>query len=683
MHIFVFLYHIYIFLAEIKTSPTRKKARTDATEDVSCDSSEHGITTENFHCCGFEKKFSSGSEHTELNKRKKETEKLLFEGEGSETSTNIIDHDILRNRLISLSDNSMTSDKPEPKNPLSHCKEESLLTMGYPEQSSKDHSTPPHTKLPSFQTVCPQKFYNQQPIKPYLDELIPQEVVLQLHEIPNKIPPGLENLANDSTKDECFYEKFSYTNTTDPYPSYVNRENQNSEIPTNLRLQQENTVANNQKISAVELLNQNKTKKHKIKYKSKSIKSITKLYSDITRWKCTSDDLEESVLVLQQGHGAEFEEQAVLPNFKSHEPVILSYLKNKNSNFYSNAFIKENDFEVFSKNCKIIVKFEKDSYLNSSTSEIMQNIPDYDLSKYSKELQSIQIHIFVPELNYILELFRNNNIESILRGHVLLVHYQYEIIRLLKNLIFEKNEEIYKRPTNEFERKILFSKNKTKTNLMHQRIFFLRILISDLFSSFRFDTKKIEIYRILNLIHHCSVFYGATQSYFKKTCFNLQVRFIFRFIFDSGISLDNYENDFMEVIKAEDQNQNIFLQLQNRFLVLFNDYFCNAIYIDKVLNIIDTYTSYISWKNKEFKIVKKIKELKSTISNIKTTECTDSNKIELTKIFLELEYRISHIEIKVLSISIFWIPSYDKDGYEMALIKIKKVFEKIIIASNK
>ncbi|TBU06198.1 hypothetical protein CWI36_0494p0010 [Hamiltosporidium magnivora] len=96
--------------------------------------------------------------------------------------------------------------------------------------------------------------------------------------------------------------------------------------------------------------------------------------------------------------------------------------------------IYPNDFEVNG--------FEKNSYSNLSTSEIMQKIDGYHLINYANELRKTKIDLIVPELNYLLASFEENIIDNILHGNALLINYYYEITKIIINLILTNSNKV-------------------------------------------------------------------------------------------------------------------------------------------------------------------------------------------------------------------------------------------------
>ncbi|TBU10178.1 hypothetical protein CWI38_1962p0010 [Hamiltosporidium tvaerminnensis] len=328
----------------------------------------------------------------------------------------------------------------------------------------------------------------------------------------------------------------------------------------------------------------------------------------------------------------------------------------------------------------------KNSYSNLSTSEIMRKIDGYHLINYANELRKTKIHLIVPELNYLLDSFEENIIDNILHGNALLIHYYYEITKIIINLILansnkfdiniiRKNSRGNEKMEGKEEKSGKISKEEKKKKTLDEsedvrlldirRIFFIKRLLSELFPLFQYDSVKIEIYKTLNLLYFISHFIHLSRSYLRKYFFRYKMNFLFRFLFDSNI---NFKNDFnkklIEDILGENENgTNPDLFIKSKLTALFRDYFCLDIFFDKGIAIIETYKVFAIAKDKD-KVVTKtniIAKLKKD-SEQNLLENIDAYKNRKINIFLKLEFEINHSEYLVLSTTISIMNFYKSRG---------------------
>ncbi|TBT99421.1 hypothetical protein CWI36_1984p0010 [Hamiltosporidium magnivora] len=90
----------------------------------------------------------------------------------------------------------------------------------------------------------------------------------------------------------------------------------------------------------------------------------------------------------------------------------------------------------------------------------------------------------------------NITISILLRKVIDYVHYICGIMKRLTSYIFQdQNIKI--------EKKSNIKKNDKFT--MNRISFFIRKLFSELLTAFNFDSEKVKIYRIINILSYCSV----------------------------------------------------------------------------------------------------------------------------------------------------------------------------------
>ncbi|TBU11114.1 hypothetical protein CWI38_1378p0020 [Hamiltosporidium tvaerminnensis] len=394
---------------------------------------------------------------------------------------------------------------------------------------------------------------------------------------------------------------------------------------------------------------------------------------------------EELISIVKDELEKKIEEQDRQSDVDSEEEV-LSCLKNKESKFYCNKFKSNSDFKEILNFGRRLVSFEKNSYSNLSTSEIMQKIDGYHLINYANELRKTKIHLIVPELNYLLDSFEENIIDNILHGNALLIHYYYEITKIIINLILtnsnkvdiniiRKNSRGNEKMEGKEEKSGKISKEEKKKKTLDEseevrlldirRIFFIKRLLSELFPLFQYDSVKIEIYKTLNLLYFISHFIHLSRSYLRKYFFRYKMNFLFRFLFDSNIYFKNdFNKKFIEDILGENENgTNPDLFIKNKLTALFRDYFCLDIFFYKGIAIIETYKVFAIAKDKDklrtkTNIIAKLKE----DSEQNLLENIDAYKNRKINIFLKLEFEINHSEYLVLSTTISIMNFYKSRG---------------------
>ncbi|KAK1349468.1 hypothetical protein LUQ84_3596 [Hamiltosporidium tvaerminnensis] len=148
------------------------------------------------------------------------------------------------------------------------------------------------------------------------------------------------------------------------------------------------------------------------------------------------------------------------------EENILFKLKDKNSEFYRNEYETYEDLKTILKFRRKLVKFENTFFSELATSEWSKIIEQNMCVNPLENIKKSKINLIFPELNLFFESFKANQFAYISKGHILYVHYLYEIISLLTYSIFQNNENFLKNKSQDE-----ISRSKI---LMNRRIFFMR-----------------------------------------------------------------------------------------------------------------------------------------------------------------------------------------------------------------
>ncbi|TBU13114.1 hypothetical protein CWI38_0526p0010 [Hamiltosporidium tvaerminnensis] len=359
------------------------------------------------------------------------------------------------------------------------------------------------------------------------------------------------------------------------------------------------------------------------------------------------------------------------------EENILFKLKDKNSEFYRNEYETYEDLKTILKFRRKLVKFENTFFPELATSEWAKTIEQNMCVNPLENIKKSKINLIFPELNLFFESFKANQFAYISKGHILYVHYLYEIMSLLTYSIFQNNES--------------FLKNKSKDEisrskiLMNRRIFFMRILISELFISFEQDILKVQIYLLLNLLHYFSTLTLNRAVYFNTLLFKIKIRYIFRFIFDTNIKTgEDFKNSLLLGLIYQLKMPNASKLLQRGLFDLFLNNFCVPIYIDSILALINIYRDKFGKVSTDIVSVegKEIKNLHQKINLLNFSQNTQTHDSRMLEIFLELECRISNLERRILRGSIQFMSFYAKRGYASVYKSILKQAELYYRVSN-
>ncbi|TBT99565.1 hypothetical protein CWI37_1299p0010 [Hamiltosporidium tvaerminnensis] len=333
------------------------------------------------------------------------------------------------------------------------------------------------------------------------------------------------------------------------------------------------------------------------------------------------------------------------------EKNILENLKNKNSKFYPN----ENNF--FSK---------------LSRSEWCKKITEYICLNPFKNIENTKINLIFPELNFFTEFFKENQFQYIFKGHILYVHYLYKVISLITYSIPLNNNKVVKYKSRE--------KKSCSKNLIDKIIFFTRNLLSELFYSFQKNPEKIQIYRLLNTLHYFSTLIIEKGKYFSIFLFELKMRFIFRSLFETNIRIeDGFKNDLFLGIICQLTNPSASKLIQRRLFALICSHCSVNIYMDKATALVNIYRDKFCG-NKRLETIfnqeaQNIRNLKDKIKSMDFSQNKHDFDIQVLKILLDLEFRISHIEKAILGNSILVTSFYAKRGYEFTYNSIIKQAE--------
>ncbi|TBU09111.1 hypothetical protein CWI36_0061p0030 [Hamiltosporidium magnivora] len=655
MNIFFSIHIINICFSDIEASLPRKKAKHERVEHIGAEHSERKSTVESARDCGFEEY----NEFRRSNKRK-ELEDAIddnLEQNGEENLT------------LSSQNTFFQINYLFPKNTESNPGVKASEVVSISDQAIKNVQSFHKTKLPKFRTAFPKNFHDYESEESIKTKCMTQSV--SESQFPGlDIYTGSENLARENSHNYFFENKISCFNNAQEYSNdVVNQDSEpNEEIISNL---DENNGP---------LQDDHAQGKHDMGIDFLKAHNSEQPYNDISaqdRDKAIENfilQMANKVIVGLQNELSSIIREELGSKINKHdnstdsdlmEPGILSDLQNKNSIFYRFEFKKNDDFKEIYKNRDRLVKFEYYTYFNLSPFDVMQKIKGYDLLSYSLELKKTGIHLIVSEIRYLLSIFELKNDYNIAKGHVLLVHYYYNIIKILANLIFGNNQEANKEKPEE--------KRYEAAALIQKRIFFMRKLLSELFILFQNDINKVKMYRILNMINFFSTVVGHKGSYFRKNHYILKMRFIFRFLFDPDLKPNNI---FLAEIIHDIHSKNIIhcveMYFKKKLTALFYDYYCINIYFDKVLAIIDSYKVY----NDLLKFLKievgEIEKLKQKACIESMSGYTNARLISMLKIYIELECRVTYLERKIWSEDICVLSFFRYNSFEKVIKKVHK-----------
>ncbi|TBU06779.1 hypothetical protein CWI39_0426p0010 [Hamiltosporidium magnivora] len=336
------------------------------------------------------------------------------------------------------------------------------------------------------------------------------------------------------------------------------------------------------------------------------------------------------------------------------EKNILENLKNKNSKFYPNEVKTFEDLKT------ILI------------SEWCKKITEYICLNPFKNIENTKINLIFPELNFFTEFFKENQFQYIFKGHILYVYYLYEVISLITYSIPLNNNMVVKYKSRE--------KKSCSKNLIGKIIFFTRNLLSELFYSFQKNPEKIQIYRLLNTLHYFSTLTIEKGKYFSIFLFELKMRYIFRFLFETNIRIeDGFKNDLFLGIICQLTNPSASKLIQRRLFALICSHCSVNIYMDKATALVNIYRDKFCG-NKRLETIfnqeaQNIINLKESINSMDFSQNKHDFDIQVLKILLELEFRISHIEKAILGNSILVTSFYAKKGYEFIYNSIIKQAE--------
>ncbi|TBU05056.1 hypothetical protein CWI36_0680p0010 [Hamiltosporidium magnivora] len=326
------------------------------------------------------------------------------------------------------------------------------------------------------------------------------------------------------------------------------------------------------------------------------------------------------------------------------EKNILENLKNKNSKFYPN----ENNF-----------------FLNLSRLESLEKITEFFWFNPFNNIENTKINLLFPELNFLQNFSKKTR-------HILYVYYLYEVISLITYSIPLNNNKVVKYKS--------CDKKSVSKNLIDKKIFFTRILLSELFYSFQKTPEKIRIYRLLNTLYYFSTVTIKKGKYFRISLFELKLRFIFRFLFDKNIRIeDGFKNDLFLCIICQLTNPSASKLIQRRLFALICSHCSVNIYMDKATALVNIYRDKFCG-NKRLETIfnqeaQNIINLKESINSMDFSQNKHDFDIQVLKILLDLEFRISHIEKAILGNSILVTSFYAKRGYEFTYNSIIKQAE--------
>ncbi|TBU09093.1 hypothetical protein CWI36_0064p0050 [Hamiltosporidium magnivora] len=323
------------------------------------------------------------------------------------------------------------------------------------------------------------------------------------------------------------------------------------------------------------------------------------------------------------------------------EENILFKLKDKNSEFYRNEYETYEDLKTILKFRRKLVKFENTFFSELTTSEWAKTIEQNMCVNPLENIKKSKINLIFPELNLFFESFKANQFAYILKGHILYVHYLYEIMGLLTYSIFQNNENFLKNKSQDE-----ISRSKI---LMNRRIFFMRAV------------------------------------YFNTFLFRIKIRYIFRFIFDTNIKTEEeFKNSLLLGLIYQLKMPNASKLLQKGLFDLFLNNFCVPIYIDSILALINIYRDKFGKVSTDIVSVegKEIKNLHQKINLLNFSQNTQTHDSRMLEIFLELECRISNLERRILRGSIQFMSFYAKRGYASVYKSILKQAELYYRVSN-
>ncbi|TBU00414.1 hypothetical protein CWI36_1645p0010 [Hamiltosporidium magnivora] len=315
---------------------------------------------------------------------------------------------------------------------------------------------------------------------------------------------------------------------------------------------------------------------------------------------------------------------------------------------------------------KKLVKLENNFFLNLSRLEWLEKITEFFCLNPFKNIENTKINLLFPELNFLQNFSKKTR-------HILYVHYLYKVISLITYSIPLNNDKVVKYESRE--------KKSCSKNLIDKIIFFTRILLSELFYSFQKNPEKIQIYRLLNTLHYFSTLTIEKAKYFSISLFKLKMRFILRFLFDTNIRIeDGFKNDLSLGIICQLTNPSASKLIQRRLFALICSHCSVNIYIDKATALVNIYRDRFCG-NKRLETIfnqeaQNIRNLKESITSMDFSQNKHDNDIQVLKILLELEFRISHIEKAILGNSILVTSFYAKKGYEFIYNSIIKQAEK-------
>ncbi|TBU07422.1 hypothetical protein CWI39_0320p0010 [Hamiltosporidium magnivora] len=333
------------------------------------------------------------------------------------------------------------------------------------------------------------------------------------------------------------------------------------------------------------------------------------------------------------------------------ELLSLIFTSNSTDNCNENNYY---DDDLDEKNILENLKKKIQSSIPMNRLEWLEKITEYICLNPFKNIENTKINLLFPELNFLQNFSKKT------------------IISLITYSIPLNNDKVVKYKS--------CDKKSVSKNLIDKKIFFTRILLSELFYSFQKTHEKIRIYRLLNTLYYFSTVTIKKGKYFRISLFELKLRFIFRFLFDKNIRIeDGFKNDLFLCIICQLTNPSASKLIQRRLFALICSHCSVNIYMDKATALVNIYRDKFCG-NKRLETIfnqeaQNIINLKESINSMDFSQNKHDNDIQVLKILLDLEFRISHIEKAILGNSILFMSCYAKRGYEFTYNSIIKQAE--------
>ncbi|TBU07477.1 hypothetical protein CWI39_0312p0040 [Hamiltosporidium magnivora] len=263
----------------------------------------------------------------------------------------------------------------------------------------------------------------------------------------------------------------------------------------------------------------------------------------------------------------------------------------------------------------------------------------------------------------------NITISILLRKVIDYVHYICGIMKRLTSYIFQdKNIKI--------EKKSNIRKNIDRFT-MNRISFFIRKLLSELLIGFNFDSEKVKIYRIINILSYCSVNTKRVGEYLNGLFFPIMMRFFYRFIFDPECKFDKLRIlDLISGIVCLLKNKDISNEFRD---IISNLFFKNLVSSSSLKNRLNLLiksnfnlvkrNAYIYYKNVKKQMNEKLKEL----NKLKETGIS---KIEEIKYYIDIELTLVYFERKLLPNFMNFLEFYQKNSRVHLLKEITKQIDK-------